>query len=116
MMLSLGNITKFSFIFILSVIVQAGNATAQNGFAYPVDSGTLNVKDFGAVGDGVHDDTQAFAAALAATSDPIEYWHVRIVYVPEGTYLVSDTITKRNPLGNYDAGFVLIGAGRGRTI
>jgi hypothetical protein len=42
----------------------------------------VSVMDFGAVGDGVTDDTAAFAAAIAA---------VKRIYIPEGTYLV-DTI------------------------
>ena len=40
---------------------------------------TVSVKDFGAVGDGVTDDTAAFNAAVAASS---------AVYVPSGTYIV----------------------------
>lgn len=43
----------------------------------------VSVKDFGAIGNGVADDTAAFNAALAATSR---------VYVPRGTYNVSSTI------------------------
>lgn len=39
-----------------------------------------NVKDFGAAGDGVTNDTSAFAAALAAGGD---------IFVPPGTYLAS---------------------------
>jgi len=39
----------------------------------------VSVKDFGAVGDGVTDDTAAFLAAMTASSN---------VYVPEGTYCV----------------------------
>jgi hypothetical protein len=44
---------------------------------------TVSVKDFGAVGDGVTDDTAAIQAAVA-TQKPL-YW-------PEGTYLISGTI------------------------
>lgn len=47
-----------------------------------IQGAPANVLDFGATGDGVTDDTAAFAAALAAS---------RAVYVPEGTYLV-DTV------------------------
>lgn len=43
-----------------------------------------NVKDYGAVGDGVTDDTQAFINALANNKN---------VYVPTGTYLISESIT-----------------------
>lgn len=46
-------------------------------------SGGKPVTDYGAKGDGTTDDTAAFQAALAAN---------RIVFVPEGTYKLSDTI------------------------
>lgn len=94
-------------------------AAAQNRDAllpFPADAGALNVKDFGAIGDGVHDDTGAFVSALAHDSDRAEHWHVRIVQVPAGTYRISNTITKRFPDGTYNAGFVLIGAGQSSTI
>jgi Pectate lyase superfamily protein len=45
-------------------------------------SETVSVKDFGAVGDGVTDDSAAFAAAIAASKN---------IFIPEGTYLV-DTV------------------------
>lgn len=43
---------------------------------------TLSVKDFGAIGDGVADDTEAFANAPALS------------YVPNGSYLITGTINK----------------------
>jgi hypothetical protein len=42
----------------------------------------VSVKDFGAVGDGVTDDTAAFVAACAQTQD---------VFVPPGTYVLTPT-------------------------
>ena len=50
-------------------------------------NGTVNVKDFGAVGDGVTDDTGAFAAAYAAAANN------SVIYVPNGTYLISSAIS-----------------------
>ena len=47
----------------------------------------VSVKDFGAVGDGVTDDTAAIQAAVNAAYS---------VMFPEGTYLVSSTITLRS--------------------
>jgi hypothetical protein len=98
--------------------VPALSATAPQGsdLPYPETAGALNVRDFGAVGDGVHDDTAAFVAALAQSSERAEHWHVRIVQVSAGTYRVSDTISKHFADGTYNAGLVLIGAGPERTV
>lgn len=47
----------------------------------------ISVKQYGAVGDGITDDTQAFKEALTAVGAS------GTLFVPNGTYLVSDTIT-----------------------
>jgi len=49
----------------------------------PDGTGIANVRDYGATGDGVTDDTAAILAAMADN---------RAVYFPNGTYLVSDTL------------------------
>ena len=51
-------------LFMLTCV--AGAAAAQ---PFPRDSGILNVRDFGAAGDGRHDDTAAIQAAIAAAGD-----------------------------------------------
>lgn len=45
---------------------------------------TVSVKDFGAVGDGVTDDTQAIQNALDTA---------RVVYLPKGVYKITNTLT-----------------------
>jgi len=69
---------------------------------WPEDSGYVNVKTLGAVGDGKTDDTLAIQRAYAGKN--------RAVYFPPGTYLVSDTITATPKR------YFIQGAGPGRTV
>ena len=59
-----------------------------------------NVREFGAVGDGVADDSEAILAAFANSSE---------VYFPEGTYKITETI-------NINSYAHFYGAGVGKTI
>ena len=64
---------------------------------------TVSVKDFGAVGDGVTDDTAAIQAAILAADS---------IYFPAGVYLVSSTIYTRGAFdGIWFRGKNLFGAG-----
>lgn len=63
-----------------------------------------NVKSFGAVGDGITDDTEAINDAFASLSTT-----GGTVYFPAGTYLVSDSLSLAK------AGTSVVGAGRGVT-
>jgi Pectate lyase superfamily protein len=61
---------------------------------FPADIGLKNVKDYGAKGDGVTDDTAAIQRAISeGRSWGVDYsGKPRSVYFPAGTYLVSNTI------------------------
>lgn len=62
--------------------------TLSNGlYAELINSGAVNVKQFGAHGDGTHDDTVAFTNAVATGS---------YINIPAGTYIISSTITIPN--------------------
>jgi hypothetical protein len=81
------------------VTVLAGIVTPPAGLpyhnTYKVDKFDIyrvaTVLDYGATGDGITDDTDAFTAALASS--------VKSLYIPDGTYLLSGiTITSANPI------------------
>ena len=56
-----------------------------------IEGAAVSVADFGAVGDGVTDDTVAIQAAInAAISSQLQ------VFIPGGTYIVSDTLQVNN--------------------
>ncbi len=67
---------------VLAAMVPGGDA----GIVFPVAARVANVKAYGAVGDGKHDDTAAFQAALSAKPKN------SLIYVPDGTYLITDTL------------------------
>lgn len=66
----------------------------------------VSVRDFGAIGDGVVDDT----TAIQNTINEVGASGGGTVYVPEGTYLVSAQLTMTS------LGVTLLGAGRSTTI
>ncbi|HEY3988168.1 MAG TPA: glycoside hydrolase family 55 protein [Acidobacteriaceae bacterium] len=87
---------------------------------YPANSGVLNVKTYGAKGDGVTDDTAAINYAIAASTPPGNtgiYWgQAKIVYFPAGTYLISGPLIKNDvSTGHATYGMVLIGQAQGST-
>jgi polygalacturonase len=63
----------------------AANSTAQAETNPPAFNPlALNVRDFGALCDGLKDDTAAFAAAMKAAADTGNF----AVFVPKGRYLI----------------------------
>ncbi len=61
----------------------------------PVWDVGVNVRDFGAVGDGVADDTQAFLNAMEACPDD------HVVYIPNGTYKLMDWLGVNEMVGTW---------------
>jgi len=53
----------------------------------------VSVKDFGAVGNGITDDTAAFQAAITYLASTITVPEGAALYVPDGNYVISSTIT-----------------------
>jgi len=64
-------------------------------FVPPAGAGLANVKDYGAKGDGVTDDTEAIAKAISENIDKSRYRANPFIWFPNGTYLVSGPIEGR---------------------
>lgn len=68
----------------------------------------MNVKHFGAVGDGITDDTLAVQAAVTAMCATANGSHL---YFPEGTYKITDEI-----IFPFSTGWRIYGGSRGKTV
>jgi hypothetical protein len=81
---------RFTPLFILTLVLAHGVASAQPARSAPVsprsDSKEVNVVDFGAKGDGLADDTEAFQKAIARSPQ------AGSIRVPPGRYRLTDTL------------------------
>jgi hypothetical protein len=78
---------------------------------FPANANVVNVKaaPYSAKGDGVSDDTQALQKAI---SDNLG----RIIYLPAGTYLLSNRLEGKSSDGKWNGGLHLQGAGEATTV
>jgi polygalacturonase len=67
----------------------------------------FNIRDYGAVGDGIHKETGAFSKAIDACSRA----GGGTVYVPPGRYLTGTITLKSHVTLDVDAGAVILGSG-----
>lgn len=80
---TLGNATIDS----AGIAVPGGGRTVATASAYLLNNAVLNVKDFGAIGNGIADDTEA----IQDTIDAAKLVQGRVVF-PNGKYIVTDTL------------------------
>src|SRR5882672_8382708 len=107
--LALSLVCFFSF----AACISCGNLSAERTF--PADSGMLNVKTvYGAVGDGVHDDTAAIQAAISANIR--QQSTSRIIYFPAGTYLVSKPLVWKDTTGVFQSELTFQGENQQSTV
>ncbi len=81
--------------------VSAGGETVR--FQTKEEAFCLNVRDFRAIGDAVHDDTPAFSAAIACLPEN------GTLYVPAGIYLLKPVFLKSGMTLYLEKGAVLLG-------
>lgn len=98
---------------LLALLLSPGAARSEN-IRFPEISiaagGVYNVKNFGATGDGVTDDTAAIQSAIESAEG---WWNAGTVYFPNGTYRISDTLEATSSSSSYSpSGFVLQGQSR----
>jgi Pectate lyase superfamily protein len=99
--------------FVLTACISCGSLPPERTF--PSDSGMLNVKTvFGAVGDGVTDDTAAIQSAISATVH--QQATSRILYFPAGTYLVKQPLVWKNTQGQWVSQLTFQGENQNTTI
>lgn len=111
-----------AFTALAFVLVLIGSGT-NSAFAHPLspDTGVINVKDHGAVGDGKADDTEALRVAVKTALDRQgRYSTPPFVYLPAGTYRVTGPIagkiSEHGWSGGWRAGLILWGEDRERTV
>jgi|GEM_PF-1350063 len=117
---------KWTLLFLLFISVSLG-LTSLKAQPLPADSGYINVKDaaYGAIGNGIADDTAAIKAAIVAalssgSSGSDRTNNTRVVYFPAGTYLISDSLESRvgttGTFYGWRAGLILWGEDRATAI
>ncbi|HEY9729701.1 MAG TPA: glycosyl hydrolase family 28-related protein [Chroococcales cyanobacterium] len=86
------------------------SSPADASAVYPADANMVNVRDYGAKGDGTTDDTAAIRQAVQENLT-----NHRTVFFPAGTYLVSDAIEWKGKDGVFGAFLTWQGEGTTKT-
>lgn len=104
-------IGSFLLVIILLFWLPSINSSTISNVIYPKDANFINVREYGAKGDGINDDTLAIRRVVEENLTD----H-RTILFPAGTYLVSDTIDWKGEDGVFGAFLTWQGEGTNRTI
>jgi hypothetical protein len=110
---------KFKITLLIMLLFPLAAGAEPTPFVPPEDARVVNVRDFGAVGDGKADDTAAINAAIrhvfSKEAGYSRYLSPPFVYLPTGTYRVTGPIESKAEddgwSGGWRAGLLLMGAG-----
>ncbi|MDX2189451.1 MAG: BACON domain-containing carbohydrate-binding protein, partial [Bacteroidota bacterium] len=103
---------KYRKFFFLVFIIFIPKFLSAQQTQYPKRIGWLNMKDYGAIGNGVFDNTNIIRQAIS--NYPYQYQTKIVLYFPDGVYLVSDSIKYLD--GYWDYGVTLQGQSTDNTI
>ncbi|MDO8544397.1 MAG: fibronectin type III domain-containing protein [Opitutaceae bacterium] len=84
-------------------------------YTFPLFAGMVNVKDYGATGNGTTDDT-AFIQNAITSNIGSNNLPAKILYFPNGTYLVSDQLKRQSIDGEWRGDFYIQGESESGTI
>jgi len=111
---------------LVGVLLAVAAVAPSEGYQFnlPPGTGVINVKDHGAKGDGIADDTEAIRKAIAFVFDNQgTYWrysHQGVVFFPAGTYKVSGPIESRASdrewMNGWRSGLFLLGENRDKVV
>ncbi len=111
---------SFASITLLVYLTAFSPSLLSAQFRIPDDANIVNVRDYGAKGDGKTDDTRAIQEAIRYALDRrTRFIAPKFVYLPKGTYLVSNSLEGRTAKDSWNdgwrTGFILVGEDRQRT-
>jgi hypothetical protein len=116
------NYFKFLLLILLGIVCaialpscfSAANSSSSptiETIVYPQDANLVDVRKYGAKGDGTTDDTAAIRQAVKENLQ-----QHKTLFFPAGTYLISDSIEWKRDDGMFYAFLTFQGEGTGRTI
>jgi hypothetical protein len=115
------DLLKLSCVLFLLLAFIACYPSSVSAFVPPRDSRIVNVLNFGAKPNDNTDDTAALQRAIVkAINTQHRAGSPPLIFIPKGTYLISDTLVNRIGQGGYSdgwlSGMILMGESRKETI
>jgi hypothetical protein len=99
-------------LILLVLVTSRGSSPPEDGDVITL-APYIDVRDYGAKGDGVTDDTAAIQRAISRN---VGEQAMQTIYFPAGTYLVSNRLEWRDEHGNFQPYLTLQGESRDSTI